>query len=101
MIKDKLLSEIKQYCELNNIEDVEGLVNKMLKQGFTIEKFGETPINTKGETKKKDSKPKRIEEPKTNKYRIDVKIEEEKVIEEVVKVRKEIKEDPNKDIYGE
>ena len=43
MIREKLLAEIEAYCKLNEIEDVELLVNKMLLQGFTIEKFGLTP----------------------------------------------------------
>jgi hypothetical protein len=41
-VSKQLLSEIEEYCKLNNV-DVEELVNKMLQQGFTIEKFGSTP----------------------------------------------------------
>jgi len=50
MLKKELLKEIKEYCKENNIEDVNALVNEMLKRGFTIEKFGETPVTAKGKT---------------------------------------------------
>lgn len=51
MIKPSLLSDIKNYAEANNIDDVDSLINKMLFRGFAIEKFGETPSN-KQETPK-------------------------------------------------
>ena len=48
MIKDKLIEDIKQYCELNEIEDVDSFINKVLTRGFTSEKWGElTPKKTK------------------------------------------------------
>lgn len=96
MINDKLLTEIKQYCKLNDIEDVDALINKMLKQGFTIEKHGAIPEIAKPKEKKVKE-----EKPKANKYLIKIKIEEEQVIEETIKVKPEIKEDTEKDIYGE
>lgn len=96
MINDKLLKEIKEYCKLNGIEDVEGLVNKMLKQGFTIEKYGEVPKPAL-KPEEKETKP----ESKSNKYLINIKIEEEKVIEETIKVKPQITENIEKDIYGE
>lgn len=43
MIQSKLLEEIEQYCKANNIEDIEKFVNKMLRNGFNIEKYGEKP----------------------------------------------------------
>lgn len=52
MISDKLLKDIKQYCELNDILDIEGLINKMLLNGFNIEKHGNKPsfLSNKSET---------------------------------------------------
>ena len=44
-VNPELLKEIKNYCELNDIEDVDGLITKMLKKGFTIEKYGLTPTS--------------------------------------------------------
>jgi phage antirepressor YoqD-like protein len=35
--------EIWDYCRLNNITDINGFIVNMVKQGFTIEKFGATP----------------------------------------------------------
>jgi pentatricopeptide repeat protein len=49
VIKESLYNEILEYCKLNNIEDVEGLINKMLERGFQIEKYGETPIKINNE----------------------------------------------------
>lgn len=43
MIQSKLLEEIEQYCKANNIEDIEKFVNKMLRNGFNIERYGEKP----------------------------------------------------------
>lgn len=43
MVNDKLYNEIKEFCELNEIEDVEGLINQMLREGFTIRKYGLRP----------------------------------------------------------
>jgi pentatricopeptide repeat protein len=42
-ISSKILEEIEQYCKANDIEDVEVFVNKMLRNGFNIEKYGEKP----------------------------------------------------------
>ena len=41
----KLKNEIKSYCKLNNIGDVDGFIINMVKQGLTIEKYGSTPGN--------------------------------------------------------
>ena len=52
MIKDKLVEEIKEYCELNGIDDVEKFVNKIVNKGFTLEKFGELKPKAKTEEEK-------------------------------------------------
>lgn len=92
MIKETLLKEIQEYCKINNIQDVEGLINKMLQQGFTIEKFGNKPQFSE----KKDKN-----EVKANKYNIKINTEEEKIIEETVIIKRDYKENIEKDIYGE
>lgn len=90
-----LLKEIEDYCKANNIVDVTNLINKMLKQGFTIEKFGFTPTT--------DAKPKKKPKKEANKYQIDLPEKEEEIIEkqEVVKITEKPLNSPKKDIYGE
>ncbi len=39
--------EIWDYCRLNNISNIDEFTLKLLKQGFTIEKFGATPTTMK------------------------------------------------------
>jgi uncharacterized FlaG/YvyC family protein len=36
-----------QYCELNNIEDIEKLAKEIFKKGFTMLKYGSTPSGIK------------------------------------------------------
>ena len=45
MINNKLLEEIKEYCELNNIEDIDKEINRLLRIGFNIEKYGVSPFS--------------------------------------------------------
>ena len=40
--------EFVRYCELNKIVDVDSLAKKTFQRGFTILKFGETPVTSKG-----------------------------------------------------
>ena len=42
-IDKKLYSEIKQYCELNNLK-ITHFVNEILRKAFNIEKYGNTPF---------------------------------------------------------
>jgi len=39
-INKKIYKEIEAYCELNNIADVEFFINKIVVNGFNIEKYG-------------------------------------------------------------
>ena len=52
MIREKLVEEIKEYCQLNGIEDVERFINKIINKGFTLEKFGELKSKAKTEEEK-------------------------------------------------
>lgn len=45
MINNKLYQEIKEYCELNNIEDINKEINRLLRIGFNIEKYGVSPFS--------------------------------------------------------
>jgi hypothetical protein len=49
MIKDKLKNEIWDYCRLNDITDVNGFIERMVQQGYNVEKYGNTPANIKPE----------------------------------------------------
>jgi hypothetical protein len=42
-IPQALNNEIINYCKLNNITDIDSFILKMIKQGFTVEKYGATP----------------------------------------------------------
>ena len=40
--------EFVQYCELNNIQDLDKKAKETFNRGFTILKYGETPSHIKG-----------------------------------------------------
>ena len=42
-IERDILAKIKTYCELNEISDINGFINKCLLQGFSIVKYGISP----------------------------------------------------------
>jgi hypothetical protein len=87
-VNQTLEKQIRQYCELNEIEDINAFANRCLSQGFNIIKFGVSPKdNVERETKGiKDIK-------KTNgKKEVDTKgVEEQSTIkrEESTTVKKE------------
>lgn len=83
MLNKDLLKEIEQYCKDNNIDDVDGLVNTMLKRGFTIEKFGETPSKVKGETEVVEVVKEVIKEVEVE---VPVEVVKEVEVEKIVKV---------------
>jgi hypothetical protein len=43
-IPKELNNEIWEYCRANNITNIDDFTLKILKQGFTTEKFGSTPM---------------------------------------------------------
>ena len=45
-IPKELNNEIWDYCRTNNITNIDEFTLKLLKQGFTIEKYGSTPMVT-------------------------------------------------------
>jgi hypothetical protein len=76
-VNQTLERQIRQYCELNEIDDINAFANRCLSQGFSIIKFGTSPRDNvereingikdikKNETrKKKEPKPSREEESK-------------------------------------
>jgi predicted RNase H-like nuclease (RuvC/YqgF family) len=49
-IPKKLKDEIWEYCRMNDIPNIDEFIIKMVRQGYTVEKFGATPLGT-GEVK--------------------------------------------------
>ena len=49
-IPKKLKDEIWEYCRVNDIPNIDEFIIKMVQQGYTVEKFGSTPLGT-GEVK--------------------------------------------------
>jgi len=43
-IPKNLKDEIWEYCRLNDISNIDEFIIKMIRQGYTIEKFGSTPL---------------------------------------------------------
>lgn len=44
MIDNELYLEIVQYCQLNDITNIEREINSMLRKGFSIVKYGSSPF---------------------------------------------------------
>ena len=49
-IPKKLKDEIWEYCRVNDIPNIDEFIIKMVQQGYTVEKFGSTPLGI-GEVK--------------------------------------------------
>ena len=82
-IPKELNDEIWEYCRINNITDINGFIIKLVKQGFTIQKYGGTPYAI-------DNGPKEVEV---------IKVVKEEVIKEVpVEVIKEVYISNNKEV---
>ena len=95
MIDKTLLREITLYCDMNGIKDIPRLVNRMLERGFTIEKYGEIPIDIV-----KTNNSTNIEKQK-NEYVLDIATLKNNIEEKPdVKTFLKIKEN-KKDFYGE
>ena len=44
-IPKKIRDEIREFCKLNDIEDIEDFILKNIKTGFNIEKYGTVTHN--------------------------------------------------------
>jgi hypothetical protein len=78
-IPKELNNEIWDYCRANNITGIDDFIIKLVKQGFTVEKFGATP-----QTREK------IVEKIVEKT---VEVPIEKIVEKIVEVPKLIEND--------
>ena len=82
MIKldEKIIKNIKDYCILNNIDDVSKYVNTLLKRAFMEEKYGKKPdIFVKQEKENDSIKP-------TTPTETNIKEEKVNLVEEVYKL---------------
>jgi len=91
MIKDKLVEEIKEYCQLNGIEDVDRFVNKIVNKGFTLEKFGELKPKAKTEEEKAEEIGDDYNPTEEKEEKVEEEVEEVVQQEEVVEVPKPVK----------
>lgn len=105
-LSKELKKEIWEYCRANNITNIDDFTLKLVKQGFTVEKFGATP-----EVKMVEKVVERIVEVPTpvtddevsqalKKALDDLKLANAR-IEELQKELTAKKSKPNKDLYGE
>lgn len=59
-IEEKLYSDIKKYCKVNNLKIGE-FINKLLKKAFMVEKYGEKPPFFIGKKAKEENNESTIE----------------------------------------
>ena len=86
MINKRLLKEITEYCEYNDITDIEGEINRILKLGFSIVKYGTSPFEqmTKQDpSRQEEPKPKRTRKKKEAPQEVNLVTVEVKEIEEI------------------
>lgn len=87
-----LAEEISEYCRVNDIINIDEFNIKLLKQGFTIEKFGATPRIIKKEALIPNDKEVNI-----------LKEEINNLSSELIRTKQDLEEEKKrkKDIYGE
>lgn len=73
--------EFIQYCELNNIKNPDQLAKKIFNQGFSIEKYGETPTGLRPNEKIIE---KEVIKEIVKEVRVEVPVE--KVVEKIVEI---------------
>lgn len=83
-----LKDEILEYCRLNDITDLNAFMVRMLRQGYTTEKYGPTPFKMGGNSEKQIEKELIVE--KIVEVPVEVIKEVEKIIEVPVEVIREI-----------
>lgn len=79
MKESTILKDIKNYCNLNLIDDVDGFINKCLTYGFNIIRYGVSPkdnvrreINGIKDFQEESSNKKEISQEKSSKSRIKI-----------------------------
>jgi hypothetical protein len=90
----KIMQAVSTYCKLNNIEDIDGFIEKCFQSGFNIEKYGllgKTLNEDKKDLKISDVEEKDLIKEVIVEKRVEVPVE---VIKEVVVEKEVIKEVP-------
>lgn len=101
-INKKLLKDIIQYCNLNEIENIEEEINKYIQIGFNVIRFGTAPFQEYQEEvvikKQKTVKNKKEEiiSEKLDNIQEEIKTETLQPIEEEIKPKKKIRIIKNK-----
>ena len=102
-IKKNLEDDIRLYCKLNNIEDVDLFVNNLLNTAFVVEKYGDKPNLDTIVNKNVEKKLETIEENNISLSNQIQKVVEDPIEPEVKKeitvVSEPIKKDNLKDDY--
>jgi hypothetical protein len=83
-IPKDLKDEVWEYCRLNDITDLNAFIIRMLRQGYSTEKYGPTPFKIGGNSEKEVIVEKRVEVP------VEVIKEVEKIVEVPIEVIREI-----------
>lgn len=91
----KLYNEIKEYCILNEISEINKTISSMLEKGFNITKYGNSPFKFKEQNTKIEEKDVQKKELFNN---IEQKENTEQINENKVNVKTEIIKKPNKKI---
>ena len=73
----KLRKEFEEYCELNEIEDVEDFIGKCTKDGFTLDKYGVAPFLPKSQIQEIPVEKEVIKE-------VIVEVEKEVIVEKII-----------------
>jgi hypothetical protein len=124
-IPKDLNNEIWDYCRVNNITAIDDFIIKLVKQGFTVEKYGATPVQKEKIVEKIVEKTVEVPVEKIVEKLIEVPVQmvdeemssslKENILlveqlksdivslnTEIDKLKKELQEEKNKkDIYGE
>lgn len=95
MLDDEFLN----YCEINNIDNVESLAKKIFQRGFTIEKYGETPTIIKN-LKEPPSILQVIQNEEIEKLKIE-NIDLKNKLEKTLALQQSKKDNVHNNLYGE
>jgi hypothetical protein len=89
----KIMQAVSTYCKLNNIEDIDGFIEKCFQSGFNIEKYGllgKTLNEDKKDLKISDVEEKQLIKEVIVEKRVEVPVEVIKEVEKIVEVIKEV-----------
>jgi len=83
-IPKKLKNEIWEYCRMNDISNIDEFIVKMVRQGYTVEKFGATPVGSGEITEVEKIVEKIVEVPVEKIVEKTIEVPVEKIVEKEV-----------------